>query len=404
MPHALGGVRVIEFGSFITAPYCSKLLADLGADVIKIEPPEEGDESRTFGPFHGDVPHPEKSGLFLYLNCNKRGITLKVETPTGRNMFRELVEAADILIENQQPGLMKDLGLDYDDLKKANPRLIMTSITTFGRTGPYAGYKGCDLLAWHGSGCAHKYLGEPDREPLRSAWYLADHWAAMNATTATMLALEARESIGRGQHVDISAADNLAAFIMGYQVVTGYRLTGEWKARGGAGKQGGAPTGMYPCMDGYVSMRVQERHHWESLVKVMGSPAWTQTPMYQNPKWDQPEYEATTYPSMKPWLDSHTKAEIFEACQQSRVPVGPVYNSKDLVENRQLASRRYFADIDHPAVGKTTVPGEPYAFSQTPWTLRRPAPLLGQHNQEVYCGLLGFSNRDVAGLYRGGVI
>ncbi|MEE9284967.1 MAG: CoA transferase [Dehalococcoidia bacterium] len=402
---ALEGLKVVEFGSFISAPYCGKLLADLGAEVIKIEPPKVGDEARRFGPFPGDVPHLEKSGFFIYLNGNKLGVTLNPSTATGFDIFTALVADADVLVENQQPGVLKALGLDYDRLSKVNPGLVMTSITTFGRTGPYRDYKGYDLTAWHGSGVAHRYVGEPDREPLRGAWYHADHWSAVAAAAATTIALAARDLTGEGQLVDISETDILATHLMGYQIVTLYHLTGEHEARAGVNAvRTGAPVGMYACKDGYVFIMPLELHHWHGLVRAMGSPDWALDPIFDVPSHERAEYAQEIDELMQPWFDERTKEEIFVALQAERVPCGPFYNAGDIVEHQHMNARGFFAEMDHPVLGRVQVPGRPYVLSETPWGLRQPAPTLGQHNQLIYGGRLGFSNVDLTDLRRTAII
>ncbi len=403
-PQALEGLTVVEFGDFISASYCAKLMGDLGAEVIKIERPGSGEESRRFGPFPGDLPDPEKSGLFLYLNGNKHGITLDPGTAAGGRLFRALIRDADVLVENQPPGVLEEMGLGYEDLGKINPSLVMTSISTFGRWGPYSKYKGYDLTAWHGSGVGPVHLGHADREPLRGAWYQGDHWGAIGGATATMLALYARDLTGEGQHVDLSQTDMLASMILGYQMVTVFHMTGEHRKRAGAFGGRSAPTGMFRCKDGYVFLYAFEEHQWQGLVKAMGSPDWAQDPIFQLPSWERAAYGQEILALMEPWLFSHTKEEIFEACQANRVPSGPVYDAKDLLEHPHLAARGFFSVADHPAVGRTTIPGRPFVLSETPWRLRRTAPLLGEHNDLIYRGRLGLSTAQLSDLRRSGVV
>ena len=400
---ALEGLRVVEYGDFLSAPYCTKLMADLGAEVIKIEWPRSGDESRRFGPFPSDVPHPEKSGLFIYLNGNKLGVTLDPSTATGAQLFRALVSEADVLVENQQPGVLEKLSLTYHDLSELNPGLVVTSISTFGRSGPYKDYKGYDLTAWQAAGVGPRHVGDPDREPLRGAWYHADHWGAIGGATATMLALYARDVTGEGQHVDLSQTDLMASMIMGYQEVTVFHQTGEYRKRGASSRSQGA-RGTFRCKDGYFSIQAFEEHHWKGLLKAMGDPDWAQAPIFQAPREERAAYGQEIAALMQPWLDAHTKAEVFEACQANRVPSGPVYHAGDLVTHPHLAARGFFTETEHPAVGRIKVPGGPYALSETPWRLERPAPLLGQHNEMVYCGRLGLGRGDLVDLRRSGVI
>ena len=203
----LAGLKVLEHAQFVSGPYCAKLLADLGAEVIKIEPPGAGDETRRREPFLDDVPHPERSGLFFYLNTSKLGITLNPNTVTGRKMFKELVKETDVLVEDSSPRVMKETGLDYESLKDINPRLVMTSITPFGQTGPYKDYKAYYLNTYNGSGLA-KILSDvlPDdlKQPLKGAGYLGDYDCGLSAAVATMGALYARLFTGMGQQIDIS--------------------------------------------------------------------------------------------------------------------------------------------------------------------------------------------------------
>ena len=401
---ALEGLKVVEFGSFISAPYCSKLMADLGAEVIKIEAPRVGEESRRFGPFPGDVPHPEKSGLFVYLNGNKYDVTLDPSTATGADIFKALVRDADVLIENQQPGVMEGLGLEYGELSALNPGLVMTSVSVFGRSGPYKDYKGYDLTAWHGSGAAQRFTGEADREPLRGAWYHADHWGAIFASTATMLALAARDVIGEGQYVDVSQIDCLATHLLGHQFVTLYHMTGEHITRAGKEQRSGAPSGLLDVKDGYLDIMATGDRHWSRMVAAMGDPDWAKDPIFDVPSWERLAYADAIDDLMQPWLDAHTREEAFAAFQAERVPAGPLYNANDLIHHPHLKAKGFFSRVSHPVMGPVDVPGKPYDLSRTPWSLRRPAPTLGQHNRLVFGGHLGFSDADLTDLRRTGII
>ncbi len=401
---ALAGVKVVELGDFISAPFCTKLMADLGAEVIKVERPKVGDEARRFGPFPGDVPHLEKSGLFLYLNGNKLSVTLNPSTATGADIVKALVAGADVLVENQQPGVLESLGLNFRRLRRVNPRLVYTSVSALGRTGPYRNYKGYDLHGWHGSGVAHRWLGDPDKEPLRGAWYHADHWGAISAATATMIALAARDLTGEGQHVDVAEAEVLAMMILGYQRITLYHLTGEHTARSGDVAIGGAPVGLLPAKDGYFYLMALEDHHWKGTIKAMGSPDWAKDPLFNVPSWERAQYSDIISELMEPWLKERTKEELFTAFQAERVPAGPLYDAKEVAGHPHLRARGFYSQMEHPIAGRVTVPGRPYVLSETPWSLRRPAPTLGQHNQLIFGGRLGFSNVDLTDMRRTGII
>ncbi len=228
---ALSGLKLLEYSEFVSGPYCGKLLADLGAEVIKIEKPGLGDKARSWGPFPQDIPHPEKSGLFLDLNTNKSGVTLNVESAMGVKIFKELVKRVDIVIENNPPQEMERLGLDYESLHQINPLLVMTSITPFGQTGPYRDHKACDLISFHISGEA--YVNPADgvddieqQPPLKGPMHRGDSMAGLTAAVCTMSAVFARQVTGQGQHVDLSEQEalssimraNLANFINDYQI------------------------------------------------------------------------------------------------------------------------------------------------------------------------------------------
>jgi crotonobetainyl-CoA:carnitine CoA-transferase CaiB-like acyl-CoA transferase len=401
---ALEGLKVVELGHLVSAAYATKLLADLGAEVIKVEEPDFGDASRRYGPFPEDVPDAETSGVFQYLNANKLGVTADLTTATGQDIVYELVRRADLVVENYRPLQMEEWGLDYPNLEKVNPEIVVTSITPFGWSGPYRDYKGNDLLAWQAAGAGHHFLGEPDRAPLRPAFYHADHWAAACAAAASLLALHIRDAIGEGQHVDISVADVFVVLVMGYQLPTLYHDQGLTSARTGTTLSLFPPTGMLPCKDGYVYIMVLEDHQWQGLKGAMGHPEWMDEPLFNVPPWDRAPYSEQIRQLMEDWLLSHTKEEIFQLCQQNRVPATAVYTTEELVLHPHLAARSFWVDLPTARAGTLKVPGAPYVFSETPWALRRRAPELGEHNSEVLIGRLGFSPEELAALRQTGII
>ena len=247
----LDGVKVVEYGSFISGPYCSKMMADMGADVIKVEQPFHGDESRVHGPFPGDVPDRERSGLYLFLNSNKRGVSLDPGNPAGKEILLELLEWADVLVENQPVSRIEELGLDYESVRKANPGLIVTSISPYGRTGPYKDYKGCDLTANAAGGFSFGN-GHPHREPLTTPAYQASFMAGVTAALATTIALVGRDISGEGQLVDVSESQVIAVILTGYHLPTYiYRGIAGWRS-GNRMRLGLFPNCVLPCKDGYV--------------------------------------------------------------------------------------------------------------------------------------------------------
>jgi crotonobetainyl-CoA:carnitine CoA-transferase CaiB-like acyl-CoA transferase len=390
---ALEGIKVIEYGQFISAAYCCKLMGDLGAEVIKIERPSEGDTARRHGPFPNDLPHPEKSGLFLYLNTNKRGITLNPKGSLGRELFQDLAREADILVENWPPGSMAAWGLDYDSLKEINPRLIMTSITPFGQSGPYSKYKAYSLNICHGAGIA-KGIGSPGREPIAPPGSQAHFFGAVNAAAATMLAFWERENSGEGQYMDISEAD-CWAFLMNGAWYSKYLYGHEEVTR--LGHRTNIPVypwAVLPCKDGFVTVTAPEEAQWQRIAELMGKPEWVQDPRFEN-RGKRSQHADELDRLLGPWFQTRTKAEIFEACRQRSIPITPIQDIREVVESSHLNEREYFVRMEHPEAGQMKFPGPPYKFSQTPWKLRRPAPLLGEHNEEVYCDRLGYRREDL---------
>ncbi len=222
-PGALAGIKVLDFGQMVSAPYCAKLFSDFGAEVIKVEP-LQGDAARATGPFPGDQPHPEKSGLYFINNTNKRGITCNVAHPAGRDLFDRLLAWADVLIENNLPRQMQAWGLDYARIAAINPRLVAISITPFGQTGPYSGWNGYDLNAYHLSGASSRYCGLPGQMPLEHGTFSADYFGAISAASWGLAAVYGRDVVGGGQQVDVSCAEAIAAAFVGAQNIGEYRL------------------------------------------------------------------------------------------------------------------------------------------------------------------------------------
>jgi len=384
-------------------------MADLGAEVIKVEPPD-GDRSRRYGPFPGDAPDPEASGLFLYSNAGKLGVTLDVTSPAGARLFKALAREADALIENAEPGFMEAAGLDYRALRAENPRLVVTSLRPFGLTGRYKDLRGHDLTAWHASGAGHGFLGDPDQVPLRGAWHFASHFAAHNAAAATLFALHARERTGRpdrpgcGQLIDLSEAETMAVLVTAEPRLSVFMATGEMLRRDGKFHQGGAPSSLFPCKDGFVFIHAYEGRMWDGLMKVMGNPEWGSLPMFAGTYQERAVYQQELYDLMAAWLLQHNKQEIFEALQASYTPAAPLHHMGELLVQPHLRHRRYFRSERHPVAGLVEMPGAPYRLSRTPWRVRRRAPFLGEHNEQVYRGRLGLSGGDLVDLGRAGVI
>lgn len=397
MAEAALNLRVLDLTHLIAGPYCTRLLAGLGAEVIKIERPGIGDKARHIGPFPDDRPHPERSGLFLYLNRNKKGITLNLKTATGGHLFQELIRSADIVVENFAPRVMPSLGLDYPTLEKINPRLVMTSISNFGQEGPYRDYKATDLVAYALGGLMY-ITGAYDREPLKHGLSQAQYLAGSLAATATLGAVLSQKSENQGQHVDVSLQESvlLGMFIQ----LTTYAYTGAVSRR--QPKESSVFANVVPAKDGYSAPVFYGFVDWKALAQLVDCPevADGRYASYAGINIQSPELEKL----LVPHFAQRGKHELFHAAQALRLPFGVAQTAADLISCPQLKERDFFSEITHPEVGTLKYPGAPFKMSESPWRESSPAPLLGQHNEEIYCGLLGYSRTDLVRLRQGGII
>ncbi len=403
MPAPFEGLTVLEFAGGIPGPYCSRLLADLGARVIKIEPPGYGDPARLIGPFPGNIPDRETGGLFLFLNTGKRSITLDPAIPSGRELFSRLAANADVLIEDHQPGEMEQLGLGYDCLKAANPGLVYVSITPYGQDGPKAHWKASHLNSFHASGEGYTlpggqtYESFPNRAPVAAGADLGEFDTAVLASSATVAALYAREFLGVGQHIDISKQE--ATLGMNRLEQAQYLGQGREFNRSRSYEYGG----IFPCRDGYVMLYPREDHQWRALTGIMGQPELGMDERFSTRAQRIRNGDALNA-YVRPWAASHDKHEIYDRVAPSGCPAAFFANAQDLMESPQLQAREFFQSIDHPRTGPVTYPTNPYRISGLPWAPPAPAPLLGQHNYEVFCGELGLSSEELPDLRRTGVI
>jgi CoA:oxalate CoA-transferase len=393
---ALSGLFVLDLSENVSGPFCAKLLADYGAEVVKIEKPGEGDPARRMGPFFKDEPHPEKSGLFLFLNSNKKGITLNLGCKSGTAIFEKLVQSADIVVENLGPGVMAGFGLDYQALAKINPSLIMTSISYFGQDGPYRDYQGSDIIA-QAMGGLMQITGEPEREPLKLPGSQAEFQAGLNAAVATLCALYFHDQSGEGQHIDVSVQEAMASILEGAVATYGY--SGFIRGRLGSRHPLQCPSRVMPCRDGWV--HVQAGANWDHLAAFLETPELLEPRLASILRY---HYADEVEGLIQPWLMKHGAEEIFTSGQEWRIPFARVLGIEELEKDPQYKARGFFHEIDHPVAGRFAYPGAPFRMSQTPWQMERPAPLLGEHNEEVYVGRLGFSREDLARLGRNGAI
>ncbi len=400
---ALNGVRILDMTHYITGPFATKLLAGYGADVLKVEKPGGGDPSRKLGPFFHDEVSLEKSGLFLYLNMGKRGITLNLKHPTGVNIFRELVKETDILVESFRPGVMASFGLDYPILEKINPKLVMVSISNFGQTGPYRDYRASELIL-EGMGEAMYMQGRHDREPVKNGETIAQYTAGISSLVAIMGAYMGSAFQGIGQYVDISIMETLTSGGPSSKNICliAYQYCGEEQPRF-LTRAAGYPHGAWPCADGYINL-FGGTQYFPRVIKMLGSPDFL-----KDPKWNSPTTQAD--PVLKEefeayflgWLMKHNKRDIARIAQDNRDPCVVLQDVSDVAGDPHLNERGFFVEISHPVVGKLKYPGRPFIMSMSPFEVKRPAPLLGEHNKDVY-SQLGYSGEDLVRLAERGII
>ena len=392
----LDDIRVLDLGDMVAAPFASKILADLGAEVIKLEPPI-GERARHYGPFPNDEPNIEKSGLFLYQNTNKFGGTLDLYSEEGRSLLNVLTSKVDIIIHNTSPDLAQYLQITYDDLKLHNDSLIMLSISPYGLTGPYSTYKGHEINSAALSGVTLQ-LGLPDRPPLNPPLFLGHSQVGLVGAMSAMIALTARDMTGVGQHIDVSEADCWATYHNGIglsQWLFSSRVT---MRQGRHGRGGPYPNTILPCKDGEIRMQLFSAREWQRLLDVMGNPEWGNDPRFQDRLEMNRLYSDEVDAHISDWFKDYTKAELFDKFYEYKVPFTPVNTVTDFFHHPQMAARNFFVDVTHPEAGTTRQPGPPYKLSETPISIRRPAPLLGEHNDYIYGEILGMSDTEVATL------
>jgi crotonobetainyl-CoA:carnitine CoA-transferase CaiB-like acyl-CoA transferase len=393
---ALEGVKVLDLTHYIAGPYCTKLLADFGADVTKVER-RSGDPARRMGPFYRDEAHPEKSLLFLYLNTNKRSVTLNLKSASGLEILKKLVQEADLLVENFSPRVMPCLGLDYKALQEINPSLVMVSISNFGQTGPYRDYQATEIVEYALGGLM-AIFGAYDREPLKHALHQAQFKAGTNAASAALIALYHQHTTGQGRHVDVSIQESMASALR--DVVSNYTYAGAIRRR--QPNHSGDLTRIRKVSDGYVLPNVYAGVEWKLVADFLGAPE------LMDEKFATPSARLANAEELGQILDQHfgtqKKFEMFYAAHKLRFTYGVVQSPDEVLDNPQYAARGYFVDVRHPAVGTVRHPGAPFLMSDTPWCVSRPAPTLGQHNYEVFGKYLGYSQSDLAQLRAAEVI
>jgi crotonobetainyl-CoA:carnitine CoA-transferase CaiB-like acyl-CoA transferase len=416
----LSGCRVLDLTDE-KGLFCAKVLGDFGADVIKVEPPG-GDPCRHIGPFYKDIPHPERSLFWFATNTSKRGITLNLAAAEGRDLFRRLVKSADIVVESFPPGYLDSMALGYPGLRGVRSDIILTSITPFGQTGPYAQYRATDLVAAAMGGMA-RILGDLGRPPVRmSADPQSYLHAGLQGALGSMMAYYHRELTGVGQHVDVSMQEAVELTLMNaveiYEIL-GANLVGLGQFFVSVRPQAGPlfTRTVVPCQDGYVTLMfgggafAGSSQSSRALVDWANSEGYALelkdfdfATMWDNATLTQEESD-TRNAYIARFLMTKTKAELYEGAVQRGILLAPCATFEDVLVNAQLEARGFWEMVQHPELGQALkYPGAPLKMKETPWRISRRAPLIGEHNEEVYAGELGLSGEEMARLKSNGVI
>jgi len=388
---ALEGIRVLDLGRIQAAPYCAAILADLGADVIKVEQPGTGDDAREYLP---------RGTYFANFNRGKRGVTINLKT--GKELFLKLVETADVLVENFRPGVMKRLGLDYEALRQVNPRLIYCAISAFGQEGPYSQKAGFDPLLQAMTGIM-SVTGFPDGEPVRAGIAVSDIMGGLNGAIGILAALRYRDETGKGQMVDISLADGAISSMS--SINQSYLTDREIRGRLGNAYGTGAPGGVYEASDGSFMYAGANDTAWGRVCTAMGRPELITEPRFATRN-ERNKHRAEVDAIMNEWTRQRTVEENIALFESIKLSAGPILNVEQVYNDPHFGkngARPMFREMQHPELGTVEYTGPVVNLSETPPALQRPSPLLGEHNFEIY-SQLGYSEEQLREFRSQGII
>ncbi|MFC1886457.1 CaiB/BaiF CoA transferase family protein [Thermodesulfobacteriota bacterium] len=379
----LSDIKVVEFATMVSGPYCGKLLADLGAEVIKVES-LDGDPARKEGPFPETGPHPERSALFLYLNTSKKGVVLDLKNPDDLESLQKLLKWADVLIDNRSTSELEGAGLSWEAIQTLNPKLVYTSISPYGRTGPRANVKADELTITHAGALGNLLPARSvdiDRAPVKLGGSIVSYAAGIIAALTTVASIMGGKQTGQGSIIDISLQE--VAINLVSPPITRNRYHNETWSRV---PDRPPAMGRMETSDGYVVLGANDDHHFKALRELMGHPAWA-----ADDKWLDRGYRLhhlmDIAPMMEDWMRKQKKDDIHQKAGRKGIPIGPINNAKNVMESAQYADRDYFTEVDHPEVGKYRYAGWPYKMTISKPKVSRPAPLLGQHNKTVFSEL-----------------
>jgi formyl-CoA transferase len=399
----LKDIRVLDITRALAGPYCTMMLGDLGADVIKVERPKSGDESRGWGPpFVGEPygPYTGESAYFLAANRNKRSITVNLQTPEGQEIIRRLAGASDVFVENYRTGDLDKFGLGYEDLHRLYPKLIYCSISGYGRTGPYADRPGYDAII-QAEGGMMSLTGPVEGPPSRAGIPIIDITSGMFASTAILAALRARDLTGEGQLIDISLFDAHIALLT--NAASNYLIGGEPPRRLGNAHPNIAPYEAFPARDGWIMVGAANERQWETLCGIVNRPdLQTDSRFSSNPQ--RVANRAALLEELNRVFSQRNVQEWLADLMSAGLPCAPINNLPQVFADPQTAARNMVLEAPHPTAGTVRMTGFPYKFSATPAELHAPPPLLGQHTEEILTTLLNYSSEDVSALRDKGAI
>lgn len=395
MTGPLEGIKVLELSRTLAGPFCSMQLADMGAEVIKVEQPGSGDETRKFTP-------PEVNGeatYYMSLNRNKKGITVNLKTEEGQQIIKDLVKDSDILVENFKTGTMESFGLDYDTLKKINPRLIYCAVSGFGRTGPMRNEPAYDILM-QGFGGLMSVTGEKDREPAKAGFSIVDLSTGLYATIAILLALYSREQTGNGQYVEASLLESVISLssYLGQSTL----VTGEAPQRYGSAHPSLMPYQAFETKDSYITIAVTNDKSWRKMCDAFGLFEIKDHPKYAK-NTDRVENRLELEQIITSYTKTQLSSEIIENLKTVGVPCGPINDLTEVLSHPQVKARNMVEEVSHPLIGDFKMLGIPIKLNETPGAINKSAPLLGENTEEIL-SMIGYKASDIAKLKENGVL
>lgn len=396
MAKALEGLKVLDLTHAYNGPFCTTLLGDNGADVIKIESPK-GDQCRTWGPID---PKSGESGFYAFLNRNKKGVTLNLKTEEGKEIFKELVKDADVVVENYRPGVMKKLGLEYEVLKKINPKIIYAAGSGFGQTGPLTNRPCYDIVAQSMGGMVN-LTGFPESIPTKVGPSIADNVTGIYLCVGVLMALYNREKTGLGQAVDVAMLDTIFSLLENAIVIQ--TMTGETPQRQGNIDPSIAPFDIFAVKDGYVAVGVGNDKLWSIFCEVIGRQDLITDEKFLTNDLRCKNYIPELRGIISEWIKDKTKKELEHMFDEVGIPCGPVLDMQESIDHPQIQAREMMVRMNHPTIGEMYFQGCPVKLSRTPGSVDTPAPLLGQHNEEIYGQYLK-SKEEVASMKERGII